>query len=104
MHKRKSIRLREYDYSSAAGYFVTICTAGHEHLLGRIADDSVVLNHIGQIVHESWCWLATKYLYVALDDWIIMPNHLHGIIFLLPMMQYPPPAQNITSSLPDTAA
>jgi len=82
IHQRKSIRLKHYDYSSAGAYFVTIGTKNRECLFGEISKGKMVLNEYGQIATGSWLWLSQKYLYVDLDEWIIMPNHLHGIIVI----------------------
>ncbi|MEW5701702.1 MAG: transposase [Candidatus Zixiibacteriota bacterium] len=77
---RRSVRLRGYDYTRAGAYFLTICTEDRAMSLGIVGNDSVVLNTLGQVVADSWLWLARQYDYVELDEWIIMPNHLHGIV------------------------
>jgi REP element-mobilizing transposase RayT len=81
-HHRRSIRLKGYDYSQAGAYFVTLCAQGRECLFGEVVDGEMRLNDAGHIVAESWQWLATQHDYVELDEWIIMPNHLHGIIVI----------------------
>ena len=81
-HNRKSIRLREYDYTSAGAYFVTICVRGRECALGEIVDGEMVLNACGGIVEEAWQWLGQQYPYVTLDAWVVMPNHIHAIIMV----------------------
>jgi REP element-mobilizing transposase RayT len=81
-HHRRSIRLPGYDYSSPGGYFVTICVRGGECLLGDIVDGTMELNDCGQIAAESWLWLGERYPYVVLDHWVVMPNHLHGIVVI----------------------
>lgn len=81
-YDRKSIRLKEYDYSSAGWYFVTICAQKRECVFGHVSKGDVILNRIGQIVMECWKWLPQQYQYVNLDEWVIMPNHLHGIIII----------------------
>ncbi len=81
-HDRRSIRLKNYDYSQGGAYFVTICTFNKECLLGNILDGEMQLSEIGQIVADCWRWLGEQYDYVYLDEWIIMPNHLHGIIVI----------------------
>ena len=79
-HQRRSIRLKGYDYSSAGYYFVTICVQGGECSLGEIVDGEMVYSDYGSIAMESWLWLAEQYDYVSLDEWTIMPNHMHGIV------------------------
>ena len=80
--QRKNIRLKEYDYSFPGWYYVTICTFNRINLFGKIADGKMVLNEDGKIVEEEW--LQTKEIRknVDLDYYIIMPNHLHGIIII----------------------
>ena len=79
---RRSIRLKGYDYSQEGAYFVTICTRDREPLLGRIADGQMVLSEFGMVVARSWLWLAARYPFVELDEWVVMPNHVHGIVIL----------------------
>ncbi|MBV6420025.1 MAG: hypothetical protein DAHOPDDO_01251 [Ignavibacteriaceae bacterium] len=80
--QRKNNRLKEYDYSFPGWYYVTICTFNRINLFGKIADGKMVLNEDGKIVEEEW--LQTKEIRknVDLDYYIIMPNHLHGIIII----------------------
>ncbi len=82
IHHRRSIRLQNYDYRQAGAYFVTICTRGRETVFGDIVDDAMHLNAYGQIVVEDWAWLADQFTYIDLDAWVVMPNHLHGIIVI----------------------
>lgn len=87
VHKRRSIRLKGYDYRQPGAYFVTICTLNRDMLLREIAEDSqgasqLLLNRHGRIATECWLWLAEQYPYVELDEWVVMPNHLHGILVL----------------------
>ena len=81
-HHRRSIRLQGYDYRQAGAYFVTACTQNRTPLFGEIVDGEMRLNELGQIIADSWNWLSDQYPYVSLDAWIIMPNHLHGIIVI----------------------
>jgi REP element-mobilizing transposase RayT len=80
--QRRSIRLKEYDYSKGGAYFVTICVHDGAWLFGEFKNDEVVLNDFGKVVEEVWLGLPKHYLNVILDEYIIMPNHFHGIIFL----------------------
>ncbi|MFZ0133658.1 MAG: hypothetical protein WAK95_14050, partial [Desulfobacterales bacterium] len=82
MNRRRSIRLKGYDYSQAGAYFVTICTQNRKCLFGEIEDGNLILNCHGQIVSDTWCDLSNHYFRVKLDHFIIMPNHFHGIIIL----------------------
>ena len=77
---RHSIRLAEYDYSKGGMYFVTICTYNKECTLGEVLNGKMILNEWGKIASKCWLWLSEHYNYISLDEWIIMPNHLHGII------------------------
>jgi putative transposase len=81
-HARRSIRLPEYDYSQPGAYFVTICTYQHVHLFGNVFIGEMQLNEYGEIVLEEWLKTANLRDSVSLGEWIIMPNHFHGIIYL----------------------
>jgi REP element-mobilizing transposase RayT len=83
IHHRRSIRLKGYDYRQAGGYFVTLVAQGREMLFGEVVNGEMVLNNFGKIVAETWQWLEMQYPYVALGEWVIMPNHFHGIIFIM---------------------
>ena len=78
--KRRSIRLKEYDYSRAGAYFLTICTHRRQCLLGAMVDGRVILSSIGKIVVEEWLRSAEVRKEIELDAFVIMPNHLHGIV------------------------
>jgi REP element-mobilizing transposase RayT len=79
---RRSIRLKEYDYSQAGAYFVTVCTHRKKCLFGEIAKGKIVLNAFGKIVGEEWIRTKQMRRGVDLDVFIVMPNHIHGIIIL----------------------
>ncbi len=81
-YHRQSIRLEGYDYRQAGAYFITICVQNMECLLGDIMDGTMVLNHAGQMVKKWWLKLEQKYDNMVLDEYIIMPNHMHGIIVI----------------------
>jgi len=81
-YNRRSIRLKEYDYSHPGEYFVTICTFNHECTLGEIVDGEMRLNKIGKIVKKEWLRTANIRSGIELDVFIIMPNHIHGIIVI----------------------
>jgi REP element-mobilizing transposase RayT len=80
IHQRRSIRLRGYDYSQPGAYFVTLCTSGRECLFGDVADGEVALNYVGRVVHEGWSYTEFIRPEVEVDEFVVMPNHLHGII------------------------
>jgi REP element-mobilizing transposase RayT len=82
-HHRRSIRLKGYDYTQPGAYFVTICTRNRECLFGGIVDGKMRLNPLGDIVAACWHDLPNHYPHVQLDAFVIMPNHVHGIIVLL---------------------
>src|SRR5438067_207353 len=79
---RKSLRLEGYDYSRAGGYFVTLCTEERRCLFGDVVNGEMKLNALGQMVHDVWGGLAEHYPYTVVDKYMVMPNHLHGIVFL----------------------
>ncbi|MFP4040814.1 MAG: hypothetical protein ACLFS7_09760, partial [Desulfosudaceae bacterium] len=83
IHHRRSIRLQGYDYSQAGAYFVTICTQNRECLFGDIADGEMRLNDAGQMVQTVWDEIPAHYPGIDIDAFIIMPNHIHGIIVLV---------------------
>ncbi|MBI4000088.1 MAG: transposase [Candidatus Omnitrophica bacterium] len=80
---RRSIRLKDYDYLSEGMYFVTICTQDRQHVFGEIADGVMGLNNAGQMIQESWKQLPERFDTVKLDEFIVMPNHVHGIIAIV---------------------
>ena len=82
IHHRKSIRLRGYDYTGEGAYYITVVTHGRFWLFGDIVDGDMRLNNAGQIIVDAWKWLGIQYQYVALDSYVVMPNHLHGVIVI----------------------
>jgi REP element-mobilizing transposase RayT len=80
--QRRALRLPEYDYSSHGAYFVTICTHEKKCLFGQVIDDSMVLNKFGEIVWACWQDIPYHYPDVNNEIFIVMPNHVHGIIFV----------------------
>lgn len=81
IHHRRSIRLKGFDYSQTAAYFITICTHNRECFLGEVVDGTMILNEIGKMVKTIWDELP-HYFSMELDAFVIMPNHLHGIIIV----------------------
>ena len=80
--KRKSIRLKEYDYSADGYYFVTISTANGVTYFGNVKNGEMVLNEYGNIVNTQWVQLPQHYWNTKLDEYVIMPDHIHGIIII----------------------
>ena len=79
---RRSIRVPGHDYTSASAYFVTLCTADRACIFGEIVDDTPTLSETGLIVDEEWRRSAHVRRNVTLDAYVIMPNHLHGVLFI----------------------
>ena len=79
---RRSVRLKGYDYSKTGTYFVTICTQNKEYLFGKIADGVVRLNDAGRVVKKCWVNISDHFPNMELDEFVVMPNHVHGIIII----------------------
>jgi putative transposase len=90
LHHRRSIRLYGYDYSSPSLYFVTVCVQKEELLFGNIVDGEMVLGQTGQVVRQVWESLPQRFSSVALDAFVVMPNHIHGIIEIVGAPLAPP--------------
>jgi putative transposase len=75
-----SSRLAEYDYGSNAAYFVTICTRNRTHDFGSIVDGSMQLSTLGQAAANCWAEIPNHFGFVLLDGFVVMPNHVHGIL------------------------
>jgi REP element-mobilizing transposase RayT len=82
IHHRRSIRLKEYDYTQIGAYFVTICTHQRQCLFGEIIDGEMHPNLSGQVVISRWRNIPHHFSSIKLDEFIVMPNHLHGIIII----------------------
>ena len=81
-HHRRSIRLRNYDYSQPGAYFVTICTYQKQSWFGEIKNRQIYLNQLGKIVADEWLKTCKIRPNFKLDEWVIMPNHFHGIVII----------------------
>ena len=81
--RRKPTRMPGYDYTLPGGYFVTICTHQHQTLFGEVVAGEMQLNKVGEIVRECWANLPTNYPNIQLDEFVIMPDHVHGVLFIL---------------------
>ncbi len=79
---RRSIRLSGYDYTREGAYFITICTQDRADRFGAITDGTIELNDVGRMVQNIWIELPTYYPGVDIDAFVVMPDHIHGIIIL----------------------
>jgi REP element-mobilizing transposase RayT len=77
---RRSLRLKGYDYAQAGAYFVTICTQGRVCLFGEVVDGEMRLNAAGAVVDAEWHGLPRRFPGIQTDAFVVMPNHVHGII------------------------
>ena len=80
IHHRQSIRLKGYDYSQAGLYFVTLCLYGRACLFGHIENAEMILNDSGRTAQQCWLEIPRHYPNVVLHEYVIMPNHVHGIV------------------------
>jgi len=95
---RHSIRLKDYDYSQSGCYFVTVCTWRRDPTFGSIFNDAMAVNAFGKVVEEVWLELPHLYSFVELDEFVVMTDHFHGILFLTEGTQEPRPRR---PGLPD---
>lgn len=79
---RKSIRLKGYNYSNEGWYYVTICAQNKICLFGEIVYDKMKLNKAGKVIEKYWEEISNHFKFVELDDFIVMPNHFHGITII----------------------
>ncbi|MGC8827782.1 MAG: transposase [Anaerolineae bacterium] len=80
---RRSLRLKGYDYSLLGAYFITLCTVDREPLFGRVVRGEMRLNRFGRLVEFTWYDLPNHVPNIQLDAFVVMPNHVHGIIFIV---------------------
>jgi len=80
--RRRSLRLRNYDYASPGAYFLTICTHGRVSMFGQITDGAMSLNPFGEAAAACWQDLPSHYPNANLDAFVVMPNHVHAILIL----------------------
>ena len=81
--KQKQYRLPGYDYAQAGEYFITICTRDREHFLGEIQQGVMVLSEVGKIAQTHLLEIPDRFSNVVLDEWVIMPNHIHMILIIV---------------------
>lgn len=77
-----SARLQTWDYGRNAFYFITICTKNREHYFGEIANGQMILSEIGLLANKYWNEIPEHFPFVILDAFVVMPNHVHGIIII----------------------
>jgi REP element-mobilizing transposase RayT len=82
MYENRPLRLPNYDYTQAGAYFVTVCTHERKCILGSVSSENVSLSSEGEIVREVWKKLPQHFTCIRLDEFIIMPNHIHGILWI----------------------
>jgi len=82
IHQRRSIRLKEHDYSQPGGYFITIVTGRRECLFGEIVDGEMILSKFGQVAKQQWEKLRWRFHNIELSAFVVMPNHIHGIVLI----------------------
>lgn len=81
--KDESMRLKNWDYGSRGSYFITMCTKDRICCFGRIADCKMIFSESGQIAEQLWQEIPKKFPYAKIDSFVIMPNHIHGIITIV---------------------
>ena len=82
LHRRRSIRIQGYDYAGPGVYYITICTHNREHLFGDITDGTMRLNSFGATARSYWEQIPIHFPNVEIDAFVIMPNHVHGILWI----------------------
>jgi len=81
-HHRRSIRLQGYDYSRSGAYYVTLCTQDRACFFGEVVDTDMHLNDAGRLVSDAWRALPDRFPPIVLDAFVIMPNHIHGVVVI----------------------
>ena len=89
-YRVESARLKNWDYTSPGFYFVTLCTRGRECFFGDVVNDVMQLSSAGQIVAEEWMKTESVRANVKMDAWVVMPNHVHGIVQITHRIELPP--------------
>jgi hypothetical protein len=79
---RRSLRLNGFNYSEQGAYFVTICTNKRNFVFGDIVERKMNINSFGKLAHQCWNDIPKHFPFVTVDEFIVMPNHVHGILFI----------------------
>lgn len=95
MRERKLTRLKGYDYSQAGAYFLTVCAQDRNCLFGKIKNGQMWLNDVGRMIDIWWRKIFDRYVNVSVDEYVIMPNHIHGIINIVGAIPCNRPVDNI---------
>ena len=95
IHHRRSIRLKDYDYSQEGAYFVTICTAEGKEIFGEVKNSQMYMTPQGEIASTIWFTLPQRFPGIELDSFVVMPNHVHGI--LVRTERFPPSTREATT-------
>lgn len=77
-----SARLKNWDYGSNGAYFITICTQNREHFFGEIVDQQFIANELGMLAEKYWIEIPQHFPYIELGNFVVMPNHVHGILII----------------------
>ena len=103
IHHRRSIRLQGYDYSNKGVYFVTLCTKNRVAFFGNIVGGIMVLNNAGCVANKCWNEIPDHFKHAVLHEYIIMPDHVHGIIEIIkpPGTDYYAVDANVTNPVVD---
>jgi REP element-mobilizing transposase RayT len=112
--RRRFLRLRDFDYSTEGAYFVTICTRNRECLFGDVVNGKMCLNEAGRVVQTVWDGLSDRFPTIELVSFVVMPNHVHGILLVGAALAAPkrrkvgaalaPPRRGAASSAPTRSA
>jgi putative transposase len=99
IHHRRSIRLKGYDYKQAGAYFITVCTQDRACFFGNVVDGEMLSSDSGRVAQAAWSDLPGRFQNINLDEFVVMPNHIHGIIlvgtqFIAPTNSSQPPIAN----------
>ena len=81
-YRIESTRLKNWDYSRNGNYFITICTLNREHFFGEVINGRMVLSEVGRFAEMFWSEIPEHFPYSSLDAFVIMPNHIHGIVVI----------------------
>ena len=77
-----SARLKNWDYGSNGAYFITICTQNREHFFGDFMDSEFITSEIGTLAEKYWMEIPQHFPYIELGNFVVMPNHVHGILII----------------------
>ena len=81
-YRISSIRLQSWDYSKNGAYFITICTKNRQHFFGKIENDIMQLSEIGKLAEQYWLEIPNHFPFIELGNFIVMPNHFHGLLII----------------------